>query len=207
MFSSIISLRTANWEKQLRLLKNLLVLVIAYLVFIVISVIYIFLQYFVPHSFRIIPLATLQLHQHMLLIKLTSLKLHHHMSLIKLRLLQLHHHTSLIKLMSITSLYFNYSTCSKLITSPNSVTVLITLHHSHILSSSQVTIHSQIPSGSQLSYPPPTFVSPFHISILTTVSNNPWDSSRLLLLTSDVEINPGPRPNPVFCTICSSEIN
>ena len=130
VFSSIISLRTANWEKRMKLLKNLLVLVIAYLIFIAIAVIYIFLQYFVSHSFLIIPLVTLQLHHHMSLIKLTSLK---------------YHHTSLIKLTSITSLYFNYSTYSKLITSPNSDTVLITLRHSRIPSSSLVTIHFQIP--------------------------------------------------------------
>ena len=210
MFPSIISLRTANWEKRMKLLKNLLVLVIAYLVFIVISVIYIFLQYFVPHSFRIIPLASLQLNNHMSLIKLTSLQLNHHMSLIKLTLLQLHHHTSLIKLTSISSLYFTYSTCSKLITSPNPVTVIITLSHSRIPSSSLVTIHFQISSGFQLSYPTPTFVSPFHISVPTTVSNNAWDPSKVLLLFGDVESNPGPRPidpNPVFCTICSSKIN
>ena len=66
------------------------------------------------------------------------------MPLIKLTSLQLHHHMSLIKLTSITSLHFNYSTCSKLITAPNSITfypVIITLHHSRIPSPSLVTIH------------------------------------------------------------------
>ena len=215
MFSSIISLRTANWEKRMKLFMDLLVLVIVYLVFIVIIVIYIFLQYslhisLLPHSARIIPLTTLQLHHHVSLIKRTSLKLHHHMSLIKLRLLQLHHHTSLIKLTSITSLYFNYSTCSKLITSLNSITAHITLRHSRIPSSSLVTIHFPIQSGFQLSYPTRTFVSQFHLFVLTAVSNNTWDPSKLLLLSADVEINPGPRPidtNPVLCTICSSKIN
>ena len=128
------------------------------------------------------------------------------MSLIQLTLLQLHHHTSLIKLTSITLLYFNYSTCSKLITSPNSVTVIITLRHSCIPSCSLVTIHFQISSGFQFSYPKPTFVSPFHISVPTTVSNNAWDTSKSLLLSRDIEFNPGPPPidpNPVFCTICS----
>ena len=100
MFSSIISLRTANWENRMKLFKDLLVLVMAYLFFIAITVICIFLQYFVhisllPHSARIIPL--------------TTLRLYHHMPLIKLILLQLHHHTSFIKLTSIISLYFNYS--------------------------------------------------------------------------------------------------
>ena len=73
-----------------------------------------------------------------------------------------------------------------------------------------MTIHFQASSDSQLSYPTPTFVSPFLISVVTTVSNNAWDPSKLLLLSGDVEINPGPRPvdpNPVFCTICSSKIN
>ena len=180
MFSTIISLRTANWEKQMKLFMDLLVLVIVYLVFIVIIVIYIFLQYslhisLLPHSARIIPLTTLQLHHHASLIKLTSLKLHHHMSLIKLRLLQLHHHTSLIKLTSITSLYFNYSTCCKLSTSLNSITARITLRHSRIPSSSLVTIHFPIQSGFQLSYPTRTFVSQFHLFVLTAVSNNTWD--------------------------------
>ena len=190
IFSSIISLSTRNWEKRMKF-KDLLVLVIAYLVFIVITVMYIFLQYFVPRRFRIIPLATLQFHYHMSLIKLASLKLHHHVSLIKLTLLQLHHHTSLIKLTSITSLYFNYRTCSKLITSPNSITVLIT-RHSRIPSPSLVTIRFHIPSGFQLSYPTPTFISPSHVPVLTMVSNNAWEPLKSLLLSGHVEINPGP---------------
>ena len=144
MFPSIISLRTANWEKRMKLLKNLLVLVGAYLVSIVISVTYFSLQYFVPQNSRMVSLATLQLHHHMALLKLISIHLHHHIFLIKLSLLQLHHHMSLIKLMSIISIYFNYSTCSKLITSPKPITVIITLHHSHIPLSSLVTIHFQI---------------------------------------------------------------
>ena len=37
-----------------------------------------------------------------------------------------------------------------------------------------------------------------------------WNTSKLLLLSGDVKINPGPHPidqNPVFCTICSRKIN
>ena len=43
-----------------------------------------------------------------------------------------------------------------------------------------------------------------------SIFNYIWNTSKLLLLSSDVEINPGPRPieqNPVFCTICSRKIN
>ena len=43
-----------------------------------------------------------------------------------------------------------------------------------------------------------------------SISNYIWNTSKLLLLSGDVEINPGPRPidqNPVFCTICSRKIN
>ena len=64
-------------------------------------------------------------------------------SLISLTSLQLHHHTFIIKLTSITS-YLNYITCSKLITSPNSLTfytIIITLYHSHIPPITPVTIH------------------------------------------------------------------
>ena len=43
-----------------------------------------------------------------------------------------------------------------------------------------------------------------------SISNYIWNTSKLLLLSGDVEINPGPQPidqNPVFCTICSRKIN
>ena len=43
-----------------------------------------------------------------------------------------------------------------------------------------------------------------------SISNYIWNTSRLLLLSGDVKINPGPRPidqNPVFYTICSKKIN
>ena len=73
-----------------------------------------------------------------------------------------------------------------------------------------MTIHFQVPSGFQLSFPTPTFVSLFHISVLTIFLNNAWNPSKLLLHSDDVEINPGPRPvdrNPVFSTICSSKVN
>ena len=139
-------------------------------------------------------------------IPLMSLQLHHHTLLIKLTLLQLHHHTSLIKLTSITALHLNYSTFSKLTTSPNATifyTVIITLHHPCILPMSPMTRHLQIQSGFQVSYPAPTFVSPFHIFVLITISNNTWDTSKLLLFSGNIETNPGLRPvdmNPVLWT-------
>ena len=73
-----------------------------------------------------------------------------------------------------------------------------------------MTIHLKIQSGCQIPYPTPTFVSLFHIFAPTSISDNAWDTSKLLLLSSDVKINSGPRPvdtNSVFCTICSSKIN
>ena len=73
-----------------------------------------------------------------------------------------------------------------------------------------MTIYLQIQSGFQLLYPAPTFVPPFHIFVPTSTLSNVWDTSKLLLLSGDVETNPGPRltdTNPVFCTICSSKIN
>ena len=98
---------------------------------------------------------------------------------ISLTLLQLHHHTFLIKLTSISSLHHNYITCSELITSPKSLTfctIVITLHHSPIPSVYQVTIHIQIPSGTQNSYSGSTFVSSFHKFIPTAISHSIWDT-------------------------------
>ena len=91
--------------------------------------------------------------------------LHHPAHIISLTSLQLHHHTLLIKLTWITSLHLNYITYSKLITSANSITfytIIITLHHSRIPLISPVTIHLQIPWGTQISHSAPTFVSSFH---------------------------------------------
>ena len=91
--------------------------------------------------------------------------LHHRAYIISLTSLQLHHHTLLIKLTSITSLHLNHITYSKLITSANSITfytIIITLHHSRIPLISTVTIHLQIPWGTQISHSALTFVSSFH---------------------------------------------
>ena len=91
--------------------------------------------------------------------------LHHRAYIISLTSLQLHHHTLLIKLTWITSLHLNYITYSKLITSANSITfytIITTLHHSRIPLISTVTIHLQIPWGTQISHSALTFVSSFH---------------------------------------------
>ena len=114
-------------------------------------------------------------------------------------LLQLHHCTLLIKLTSITSLHHNYNMCSKL-----------TLGHSNIPSHSAVFVHPQIHSDFQLPHLPSTFVSLPLNYVPYSISNYIWNTSKLLLLSDDVKINPGLQPigqNPVFCSICSNKIN
>ena len=62
----------------------------------------------------------------------------------------------------------------------------------------------------QISHSAPTLVSFFHKFIPTSNSKNIWDTSKLLLLSGDVETNPGPHPidtNRVLCIICPSKIN
>ena len=212
MFPSIISLRTANLKKWTKLFTNLLALILAYSILILTSVTYIPLCIsFVlrEHYFSYISV----LHHHAHTISLTSLQLHHHTFLIKLTSLQLHHLTFLIKFTSITLLHHNYFTSTKLITSPNLITLytlIIALHHSRIPSISPVTIHLQVSSDTQLSHSTLTFVSSFCKYFLISVMNNIWDPSELLLLSGDVETNSGLQPidkNPVFCSICSSKTN
>ena len=212
MFPSIISLRTANLKKWTKLFTNLLALVLAYSILILTSVTYIPLCIsFVlrEHYFSYISV----LHHYAHTISLTSLQLHHHTFLIKLTSLQLHHLTFLIKFTSITLLHHYYFPCTKLIISPNSITLytlIIALYHSRILSISPMTIHLQIPSDANFSHSVLTFVSSFCKYFLTSVWNNIWDPSKLLLLCGDVETIPGLQPidkSLVFCSICSSEIN
>ena len=104
----------------------------------------------------------------------------------------------LIKLTNITSLHHNCYTCS-----------ISTLHYSSISHCSGST-HLLIPSDIQLLHLPFIFISFAQRFASYPISNYIWNTSKLLLLSGDVEINPGPRPinqNPVFCTICSRKIN
>ena len=131
--------------------------------------------------------------------KIFHFRLRHHSCLIKLTLLQLQHHTSLIKLANISSLHHNYNTCS-----------ILKLHYSNITSHYSVFIHLQIPSDIQLSHLPSIFVSLTQRCAPYSISNYIWNTSKLLLLSGDVKINPGLQPidqNPVFCIICSNKIN
>ena len=221
MFSSIISLRTASWNKWTKLFTDLLALSIdstyswalviwfggfiywiyllalvsAYTVSILIAISFRF-----SHSSERNTFAFLSLYiSHALMEKIFRFPLRHHSCLIKLTLLQLHHRTSLIILPYITSLHHNYYTCS-----------ILTLHYSNIISHYSVSIHLQIPSDIQLLHLPSIFISLTQRCASYSIFNYIWNTSKLLLLSGDVEINPGPRPidqKPVFCTICSKKIN
>ena len=63
---------------------------------------------------------------------------------------------------------------------------------------------------SQLTYLSPTLPPLTHKSDTSPISKYIWNTSALLLLSNDLEINPGPRQidqNPVFCCIYSNKIN
>ena len=127
--------------------------------------------------------------------------------------LQLHHHRYIIKLTSITSFHFNYIICFNLITSSSSITsytFILSHYDSRIPSISSVTIYVRISTGTQFPHSAPTFLLPFHIFVPFSISNDIWDTSKLLLLSSNVETNLGVRPideNLFFCSIWSSNIN
>ena len=160
MFPSIVSLPTASWEKWMKLFTNLLALVLAYSVFILTADTHIPLRISFVLRERYFSYTSL---------------LHHCAHFISLSF----HHTFLIKLTSVSSLHHNYITCSELITSAKSLTcctIVIILHHFPIPSVYQVTIHIQIPSGTQISYSGSTFVSSFHKSIPIAISHNIWDT-------------------------------
>ena len=75
---------------------------------------------------------------------------------------------------------------------------------------SPVFVGLKIRPVSQLTYLLPIFPPLTHNSDSSPISKFIWNTSTLLLLSNDVEINPGPRPvdqNPVFCCICSNKIN
>ena len=149
--------------------------------------------------------------------KIFCFPLHHHSCLIKLTLLQLHHHTSLIKLSNITSLHHIPYTCSLIklvnITSFHHnyyMRSILTLHCSNIISYCSGSTHLLIPSDIQLLHLSSIFISLAQRCASYSISNYIWNTSKLLLLSGDVEINPVPRPidqNPEFCTICSKKIN
>ena len=173
----------------------LLVLVLAYTVSILIEISFRFSHSSKRNTFTFLSLYI----SHVLMEKLVRFPFRHHSCLIKLTLLQLHHRTSLIKLTNITSLHHNYNPC-----------FILTLYYSNIISHYSVSIHLQIPSDIQLLHLPPTFISPAQRCASYSIFNYIWNTSKLLLLSGDVEINAGPRPieqNPVFCTIFSNKID
>ena len=176
IFSSIIFLRTANWEKWTKFFKILLALVLAYQAFILIANSFTFLPHSEWNIFTFLPLKNSSFFRE----HFFRFQLRHHNCLIKPTSLQLHHRTSLMKLTSIASLHHNYNTCSKL-----------TLHHSTLPSHSPVFIHLQIRSGFQLPHLSPVFVSAVYKYVPSSMSNYIWNTSKLLFLSDDVETNSG----------------
>ena len=98
-----------------------------------------------------------------------------------------------------TRALYIHDTCSEL-----------TLFHSNILFHYPVFIYLHIQPVSPLTYLSPTFPPLTHKSDSPPISKYIWNTLTLLLLSNNVEINPGPWPidqNPVFCCICSNKIN
>ena len=169
-------------------------LVLAYTLHILTAISFAFFQRSERNTLTFLSLCISQV----LMEKIFCFELRHYTHLIKLALLQLHHRASLTKLTNITSLHHNYNTCSNLI-----------LHHSNIPSHSSVFIHLQIQSDFQLPHLPFTFVSLAQKYVPYSISNYIWNTSKLLLLSGDVEINTGPQQidqNPVLSSICSNKI-
>ena len=262
MFTSIISLRTANWNKWTKLFTDLLALSIGstyslalfirfggfthwvYPLALFIGFIYLlalFIQFcgfiYLPYLWALVSAYTvfiliasfshiserniftfLSIYiSHVLMEKTFRFPLRHHSDLIKLTLLQLHHHTLLIKLTSTTSLRHIPYTCP-LIKLTNTTSLhhncsrcsISTLHYCNIISNCSGSTHLLIPSDIQPLHLPFIFISFAKRFASYSISNYIWNASKLLLLSGNVEINPGPRPidqNPVFCTICSKKIN
>ena len=151
------------------------------------------------------------------MVKIARLKLRHHRCLIKLTLLQLHHHTLLIKLTNIASLHNTPYTCPLI-----KLTNITSLHHScytcsiptlqysSIMPHCSGSTHLLIPLDIKLLHLSFIFIPFVKRPASFSISKYIWDTLKLLLLSGDVEINPGPRPidqNPVFCTICTRKIN
>ena len=154
---------------------------------------------------------------HVLMVKIACLTLRHYPCLIKLTLLQVHYHTLLIRLTNIASLHHTPYTCSLIkltnITSlhHNCYTCSIpTLHYSNIILHCSGSTLLLIPSDIKLLHLSFIFIPFVQRPASFSISKYIWNTSKLLLLSGDVEINPGPWPidqNPVFCTICSRKIN
>ena len=149
---------------------------------------------------------------HVLMEKIFRSQIRHHPCLIKLTLLQLHHHTLLIKLTNVASLHNIHYTCPLI-----KLTAITSLHHNCHTCSMSVLHHSNIiPYCSEsIHFIPPDFQL-VHLFLFSqsfapySICNYLWNASKLLLLSGDIKINPGPRPidqNSVFCTICSRKIN
>ena len=135
---------------------------------------------------------------HVLMEKIFRSPLRHHSCLIKLTLLQLHHHTLLIKLTNVASSHHIPFTCPLIkltvITSLNHncyTRSISKLHHSNIISHCSRSTHL-IPPDFQLLHL--KFILILFSQTFTSYSifNYISDTSKLLLLSSDVEINPGP---------------
>ena len=211
MFSSIISLCMANWEKWTKFFAVLLVLVLAYTISIFTTISFTFFQRSERNTFTFLSLCI----DHIFMAKIFRFQLRHQACLIKHTLLQLHHRTSLTTLMFITPAPLTISTRDPLtfITRDPHISITrapltsttrahyihdtcskLTLFHSNILFHYPVFIYLHIQPVSQLTYLSPTFSPLSHKSNSSPISKYIWNTSTLLLLSNEVEINPRPRP-------------
>ena len=153
---------------------------------------------------------------HVLMEKIFCCTLRHHSCLIKLTLLQLYHHTLLIKLTKVAPLHNINYTCPL-----TKLTIITSLHHNcHTCSIPKLHRSNIIPHYSESTHfiPPEfqlvqlkfTFILFSQTFASYSIFNYIWNTSKLLLQSGNVKINPGLHPidqNPVFCTICSRKIN
>ena len=127
--------------------------------------------------------------------KIFCFPLRHHSCLIKLTLLQLHHHTLLIKLTNAASLHHIPYTCPLI-----KLTHIKSLHHNCYTRSISKLYHSNIishcsgsthliPSDFQLLELKFIFISFSQKFASYSIFNYIWNTSKLLLLSGDVEIN------------------
>ena len=211
----IISLCMANKEKWTKSFADLLVLGLAYIIFIFtansFTLIFIFSQPSERNTFTILSLCM----DHVHIANIFRFQLRHPTSLIKLTLLQLHHRTSLTIIMlitrdpltPITRALLTFTTRAHYI---HDTFYKLPLLHSNILFHSSVFVHLQIRPVSQLPFLSLTFPSPTHKSDSSPICKYIQNTSNLLLLSNDVETNPSPQSidqNPVFCCICYNKIN